>query len=586
METSQMKFPDKLKLVIWDLDDTFWSGTLSEGGVAGIERNINIVKTLSRRGIVNSISSKNTHEEAVSELKRLGVDELFVFKKINWAPKGEQVRNTIKDMGLRDVNCVFIDDNLLNLNEVKASCPDIFAFHPDEILDTLLEMPGARGKSDPQMDRLAQYKILEQRTQVQKEQKLSNLDFLRTCDLRIEIDYNTNSHIDRIIELLDRTNQLNYTKIRLLNEKDKANFLNDLKDYNTNAGVVSCSDKFGNYGIVGFFMVKNQFAKNPRLEHFVFSCRTMNMGLEAYIYRKLNKPEINVRGPVAYEIDQYGEVDWVTEGSTYLNATETLSTVLLGPCHFLQLSNFIGAEHNFVQYVKDGSVVKFDCPAFLSGDREGICTSDFIKQGYSWSIEEFDEFHEAILSADRIILSLEDMLVDRNYVYENKMYFRYDGNKKINANIRSLHINQRIKLLFDILTKISEVSKPSCELIILDGLLTKSTPKHLQQVRLTYSQFIYKYFGHTYKIFDLAKYAPSQNVDGIHLDRLGYFNLSRAIERNDSSCSMNFDYSNYDDRNNRRTRLNKFRQRFIQFIGRDSILYSWARGFNKYFNKL
>ena len=43
-----------LKLVIWDLDDSFWDGTLSEGPVRLIEENVRLIKTLAERGIVSS----------------------------------------------------------------------------------------------------------------------------------------------------------------------------------------------------------------------------------------------------------------------------------------------------------------------------------------------------------------------------------------------------------------------------------------------------------------------------------------------------------------------------------------------------
>ena len=46
---------DKIKLVIWDLDDTFWSGTLTEGGVSPIASHIELVKKLTDCGIVNTI---------------------------------------------------------------------------------------------------------------------------------------------------------------------------------------------------------------------------------------------------------------------------------------------------------------------------------------------------------------------------------------------------------------------------------------------------------------------------------------------------------------------------------------------------
>ena len=33
-----------IKIIIWDLDDTFWKGTLSEGGITPIAENIKLVK--------------------------------------------------------------------------------------------------------------------------------------------------------------------------------------------------------------------------------------------------------------------------------------------------------------------------------------------------------------------------------------------------------------------------------------------------------------------------------------------------------------------------------------------------------------
>ena len=49
----------KTKLIIWDLDDTFWDGTLSEGGVSFNNENLKLVEELTTKGIMNSICSKN-----------------------------------------------------------------------------------------------------------------------------------------------------------------------------------------------------------------------------------------------------------------------------------------------------------------------------------------------------------------------------------------------------------------------------------------------------------------------------------------------------------------------------------------------
>lgn len=79
-----IKSLSNIKLVIWDLDETFWKGTLSERGgvIVPIAKNIELVRDLTDRGIVNAICSKNDYEPAVMKLREFGVDEFFVFKKL------------------------------------------------------------------------------------------------------------------------------------------------------------------------------------------------------------------------------------------------------------------------------------------------------------------------------------------------------------------------------------------------------------------------------------------------------------------------------------------------------------------------
>ena len=118
----------KTKLIIWDLDDTFWKGTLSEGGVEFLPEMINFIEELTLKGIMNSICSKNDFESVKNEFINKGfkrVWDLFIFPSINWLPKGERVKNIINDMNLRAENVILIDDNISNLNEAKFYSPEI-----------------------------------------------------------------------------------------------------------------------------------------------------------------------------------------------------------------------------------------------------------------------------------------------------------------------------------------------------------------------------------------------------------------------------------------------------------------------------
>jgi predicted enzyme involved in methoxymalonyl-ACP biosynthesis len=64
---------EKIKLVIWDLDNTLWSGTISEGEIQPIEKNIELIISLTDCGIINSICSKNTFDVAAGKLEEHAV---------------------------------------------------------------------------------------------------------------------------------------------------------------------------------------------------------------------------------------------------------------------------------------------------------------------------------------------------------------------------------------------------------------------------------------------------------------------------------------------------------------------------------
>ena len=79
-----------IKLIIWDLDDTLWKGTLSEGDVILPKENADLIRRMADCGIVSSICSKNDASAVLEKLKEFELQDYFVFNSIDWTPKGEQ----------------------------------------------------------------------------------------------------------------------------------------------------------------------------------------------------------------------------------------------------------------------------------------------------------------------------------------------------------------------------------------------------------------------------------------------------------------------------------------------------------------
>ncbi len=293
---------EAIKLVIWDLDCTFWGGTLSEEGITLRPENHEIVRELWRRGIMSSICSKNDLEQVRAALEGQQLWDQFVFAKIAWRPKGEMIAQTIAEMNLRAVNVLLIDDNPQNLEEAKFFNPGLQVATPD-VLTELLNWPAAKGKSDAALSRWRQYRQLEQKVIDQQGfQAGSNEDFLRQCNIRVRIDRDCSARFDRLLEMIQRTNQLNFTKQRLEAESLRA----ALADPALECAYLSVADRYGDYGISGFYALRE-----GRLEHYLFSCRILNMGVEAWLYDRLGRPELEIVGETSDDPRRLPVPDWI-----------------------------------------------------------------------------------------------------------------------------------------------------------------------------------------------------------------------------------------------------------------------------------
>ena len=293
------------KLIIWDLDDTFWAGTLTEGNVKFDFKICDFVEQLVTRGIMNSVCSKNDFETVKAAFIDNGFKKIwdkFLFPSISWEAKGNRVKNIITKMQLREENVIFIDDNPMNIEEVKFYCPNIMTADQTEIQDMMNELYTVNAY-DFEHTRLQQYKILEMKDEIKTEKFSSNEDFLKNSEIKIAINGDCDKNIDRIFELLKRTNQLNFTKKRL----DLENLTADIKNPNYTSKYITVKDKYGSYGICGFYTLNNE---SNELVHFLFSCRIMGMGVEQFLYKYLNYPNIEIVGNVASDLKSM-DPDWI-----------------------------------------------------------------------------------------------------------------------------------------------------------------------------------------------------------------------------------------------------------------------------------
>jgi FkbH-like protein len=538
-----------VKLVVWDLDETLWRGTLAEEGMTPVPRNVEIVRELSRRGIINSICSKNDFERAKAKVTELGIWDQFVFPSITFNPKGKAVADIIETAALRAENVLFIDDNPSNREEVKFFNPGIMTGDPADLLETLLDHAHLKGKADPELTRLKQYRLLERKAEDKRQSTTSNEEFLRSCNIRVMIDHDVDKSFDRVVELINRTNQLNYTKVRLNTPEEIAAFREQLNAFSYHAGCVRVADEYGDYGLVGFFLLQRRAGINA-LRHFVFSCRTMNMGVEQYVYEMLGSPDIDIADPVSYGIKSHDTVDWITAGNPALNASgsgaETGKLILVGGCDLLQLASYCSTDRlEFVNRVQDTGKARFEDPGFFMGDREAIKNCATLRALPSWTYEDTQAFDEGIASANLVLLSLWPSMNADYYLLEGKVRVRLlekqinrlgaQRRKMFQKNSEKLSIPEetRHQLLRESFDTVAKKSPDHAQIFVL-GTYTQAGLNNSQNERRNrFNEMCRAYCAAhpgKFRYVDInALLPPEKLVDNVHFSREGYLMLARHI---------------------------------------------------------
>lgn len=543
--------PNNVKLVIWDLDETFWKGTLAEGAIAPIEACKTCVITLAERGIISSICSKNNFEPAKAALSDIGVWDYFVFPRIEFAPKGQIIASLIEEMNLRAENVLFIDDNALNLEEAKHYAPGLMVADPEVILPVLLDLPQLIGKDDRALSRLQQYKRLEVKSVERSKSVVSNEEFLRQCGIQVTIDHDFESNFDRIVEMANRTNQLNFTKKRLETPAAVAEFRLLCNKHGISTGVVHVADKYGDYGVVGYY-VQFRHQRGNELLHFVFSCRTMNMGIEQYVYEFLSEPTVEIVQPVSNPIKCFDKVDWIKEGRLgfegFAKVEENGRLVLVGGCELLQLATLCGNRRSeFVNMLRNGTDIRFDEAGFILSDRTTMARDHAFKKLNYWTYEDAIAFDDSVKASQIVITSLAGVFWWNYFVSNKGTVFRPVTTalkqRLKNGGLWFIHnfrykptpVPERIKLLERSLDRIAEMSPSTCHRFTL-GLNTGGGAADSPSLkgRKEYNEILKSYCAKrgTFTYVDIASIVDEQDmVNADHYTRRGHKALADFISK-------------------------------------------------------
>ena len=184
----------RIKCAVFDLDGTLWAGVLREDGPAGVavrEYYVDVLQQLAARGILLALCSKNDEVE-LAHLPSLLGDSLYskiVSKRLSWKPKSQALREIAQELNIGLDSLAFFDDSEFERAEVKANAPSVLVLTPEDIFTSLnrvdFQPPGEITAES--LARTDQYREQNQRQQAEKSLGLGHEDFLKSCQLKLEI---------------------------------------------------------------------------------------------------------------------------------------------------------------------------------------------------------------------------------------------------------------------------------------------------------------------------------------------------------------------------------------------------------------
>lgn len=284
---SSIKPYNKVKCVVWDLDNTLWEGTLVEDGKENLKLRtsaVELIKKLDERGILLSIASKNDHHNAETVIRKYGLQEYFLYPQINWMPKSKNLQKIVEKLNINIDTVAFIDDSAMERNEVKGIFPSVRVYSEKQITELLTFDEFNVIVTEDSKNRRKFYQNEMKRNKEKEEISTSEyVEFLKKCEIVVTIfKPKTENEVNRCLELIQRTNQLNASSRRLTENE----FRNILVDPEQTVLAMKCEDRFGEYGTVGCLILRSK-DYIILVTDFVLSCRVAAKKVENAISKKL-----------------------------------------------------------------------------------------------------------------------------------------------------------------------------------------------------------------------------------------------------------------------------------------------------------
>jgi len=290
------------KCLVLDLDNTLWGGVIGDDGlqnlILGKDHAVGeafldfqrYVKNLRQRGIILAVCSKNEPENAREGFSHpdsiLKLEDFAVFKA-NWNPKPGNIRGIAEELNIGLDSLVFVDDNPAERALVAEQLPEVAV--PDVGSDVSLFAEILEHGQYFEVDKLVQedlnraasYSSNAQR-KISESSFANYSEFLASLDMTAEIGPFVPVYLERITQLINKTNQFNLTTRRYTSAEVEA-VAHDPSFVTLYGRLI---DKFGDNGLVTV-QIGHVTGQTLELDVWLMSCRVLNREMELAMFDAL-----------------------------------------------------------------------------------------------------------------------------------------------------------------------------------------------------------------------------------------------------------------------------------------------------------
>jgi FkbH-like protein len=289
-----------VKCIVLDLDNTLWGGVVGDEGAQGVRIGAHgdgepffrlqcFLRELKRRGILLAVCSKNERANALKPFHEnsemvLRFDD-FVSFVANWNNKPENIASIRQELNIGFDSMLFLDDSPFERASVRTMLPEVIVPElpedPDEWVKKLSELNLFEVASFSVQDAQRSDAYMEEAQRRAAAETAPNFEaFLETLDMTIEVGRFAPKYLNRIAQLLQRSNQFNLTT-RRHNEAECEAMMQDDSCIPLYAVL---SDRFGDHGLISVIILRPDIEEGVlTVTDWLMSCRVLGRGVEEYL---------------------------------------------------------------------------------------------------------------------------------------------------------------------------------------------------------------------------------------------------------------------------------------------------------------